>query len=237
MNSGYDLQEWAAATTRGRQVFNYGYRLTAGDLRGWKLSKVVTLQEGRDVASWAYLFQSASDPEHLMVRVDVTERHSWRLAQESLHQHLLNSMRSDLPKGTRQLAQVGDVVFVGRAPQTDVQGTVSFARSNVLIVVSSVGARNVDVSEIAARLDRALYEPPTKAELAKGLVRARPPKTAIVTARRSFILIHKLSEAARGAWLKVVVPDGELSRKGNALMYVSPESGQKRVKIFRSRRS
>lgn len=237
MDSQYDLQEWAAATTRGRQVFNYGYRLTADDLKGWKLSKVVTLQEDRDAAAQACIFGSASDPEHEMVRVDITERTSWRLAQESLHQHLLNSMRSDLSREIRQLAQVGDVVFVARAPQTDIAGSVSFTRGNVLTVVSSVGSRNVDVSKIAGQLDRALSEPPAKAELTKGLVRARAPKTATVTAGRPLVLIDKLAEAARGAWLKVLVPDGELSRKGNALMYVSPESGRKRVEAFIARRS
>ncbi|MEK7408691.1 MAG: hypothetical protein AAB225_26795 [Acidobacteriota bacterium] len=237
MNSHYDVQEWAAATTRGRQVFNYGYRLTANDLKGWKLLKVVTLQEGRDLTDKAYIFQSTSDPEHEMVRVGITERNHWRLAQESLHQHLMNCMRSDIPRGTKQLAQVGDVIFVGREPQTDIAGAISFTRGNVCVVVSSAGAKSVDVSGIAVRLDRALSEPPAKAELDKGLVRARTPKTAAVTANRPFVLIEKLPEAARGGWLKVIVPDGELSRKGDGLIYVSPQGGEKRVDTFAARRS
>jgi hypothetical protein len=233
MNTHYNIEEWAAETTRGRQVFNYNYRTLGTEIRGWRLLKVVTLQEGRDVTEKAYMWQSKSDPEHEVIRVDVTECHNWRQAQESLHEYLMHCMRPDIPRGTKKLAQLGDVNLVSREPQTDVAVTISFTRGNVCISVGSVGEKNVDVSDAAARLDHALSKPPAKSEVEKGRVRALTPKVATLEANKAHVLIRNLQKTApRGRWLKIIVPDGELSRKGDALIYVSPQGGKKQVGTF-----
>ena len=233
MDTRYNIKEWAAGTTRGRQVFNYNYRMLGAEIKGWKLAKVVTMQESPEVTERVYLWQSKSEPESETVRISVTERHNWRLAQESLHQHLLECMRPDIPRGTKKLAQLGDVVFVGREPQTDIPGAISFTRGNVFVSVSSVGERTSDVSAIAAGLDGALSEPPAKRELEKGKLQLLSPKAATVKANEAHVLIENLREAAPGGeWLKIIVPDGELSRKGDALIYVSPQGGEKHVSAF-----
>ena len=233
MNTKYDKDEWAAGTTRGRQVFNFRYRLTGSEFEGWKLLKTVLMQETRDLTEKVYLWESSSDPKHEMIRVSITERHNWKLAQESLHQHLMECMRPDIPRGAKKLAQLGDVNYVAREPQTDIAGAITFTRGNVCVSASSAGEKNVDVSETVALLDRALSQPPAKAEAGKRRVRARAPKLVDVTARKSVVLVEKLPEAVpRGGWLKIIVPDGELRRKGDALMYVSPKGGKKRVSAF-----
>ena len=233
MNTQYNVDEWAAETTRGRQVFNYNYRMLGTEVKGWKLLKVVTLQEGHDVTEKAYIWQSEGDPENEMIRVDITERHNWRQAQESLQGHLMECMRSDVPRGTKKLAQLGDVIFVSREPHTDVAAAISFTRGHVCVSVSSVGKRNVDVSEIAARLDGALSGPPAKSVVETGRVRALTPKMATVKANEAYVLIKNLPKSApRGRWLKIIVPDGELSRKGDALIYVSAQGGRKPVGTF-----
>lgn len=233
MNTHYNVEEWAAGTTRGRQVFNYNYRMLGTEVKGWRLLKVVTLQAGLDVTEKAYIWQSKSDPEHEVIRVDITERHNWRQAQESLHEYLMQCMRPDIPMGTKKLAQLGDVVFVGRSPQTDIPGAISFTRGNVFVSVSSSGEKNIDVSDIATRLDRALSDPPAKREVEKGKVRALTPMAATVKANEAYVLIENLQETAlRGGWLKIIVPDGEISRKGNTLIYVSAQGGEKQVDTF-----
>jgi hypothetical protein len=233
MNTHYNVEEWAAGTTRGRQVFNYNYRMLGTEFKGWKLLKVVTLREDRVVTEKAYIWQSESDPEYEMIRVDITEHHNWRKAQESLHVHLVQCMRPDIPRGTKKLAQLGDVNFVSREPHTDVPSTVSFTRGNLCISVSSVGEKNVDVSNIGARVDGALSGPPAESEVETGRVRALTPKMATVAANKAHVVIENLQKSApRGRWLKIIVPDGELSRKGNALIYVSSQGGRKRVETF-----
>ncbi len=233
MQQHYDPEEWRTGTVRGRQVFNCNYRMSGTELEGWQLTKVVTMQQDADTTEKVYLWQSKSDPEHEMVRVGVSERHDWRAAQDSLHEYLTHCTRPDIPRGTANLARLGDVAFVGRESQTDVPGAISFTRGNVLVSVSSVGEKTVDVSGIASLLDRVLGDPPAKRDVAKGRVLALAPKTATVEANQAQVLIKDLRKAApRGEWLKVIVPDGELSRKGNALNYVSDKGGAKQVTTY-----
>jgi len=233
MHAQYNVEEWAAGTTRGRRVFNYSYRMLGTELKGWELLKVVTVQETPEVTEKVYLWQSKSTPGRELVRVGITERHHWRLAQESLHQHLTHCMRPDIPRGTKKLAEMGDVNYVGREPRTDVPAAISFTRGNVCVTVSSVGDKSVDVSEIAASVDRALSERPAKGEEKKGRVRARAPKVVALEANKARVLIENLQKATpRAGWLKIIVPEGELIREGNALMYVSPEGGKKSVDTF-----
>ncbi len=233
MNGHYDVEEWAAGTIRGRQVFNYNYGLSGKEIRGWKLLEVVTMQAGPDASEKVYLWQSNSDPDHALIRVDITERADWRLAQQSLHQSLLHSMRPDIPRGTKRLAQLGDINFVGREPQTDVVAGLSFTRGNVYVSVRSAGEKSVDVSGIAAYLDGALSEPPAPRELEKEKAQAITPKVVAVKTDEAYVLIKSLQKATpSGGWLKIIVFDGELSRKGDALLYVSDQGGKKRVEGF-----
>ena len=232
MNTHYNAEEWAAETTVGRQVFNYNYRMLGREVQGWKLAKVVTMQESPDATERAYLWQSKSDPDREMVRVSITERHNWRSAQESLREQLDYSMRPAIPRGTKTLAQVGDVNYVGREAQTEIAAAISFTRGNVCVSVSSVGERNVDVSAIARTVDRALSAPPARREVEKGRVRAAP-KVAAVEAEEAHVLVDNLGQAAPGGgWLKVIVPDGELRREGNTLIYASAQGGEKQVDVF-----
>jgi hypothetical protein len=233
METPYDVKAWAAETTSGRQVFNYNYRLFGRELRGWELLKAVPMQEGRGVTEKVYLWHPKADGERDMIRISIAEHDHWRSAQKRLHQELSHSMRPDIPRGTGKLGELGDVNYVGRDPQSDVPAAITFSRGNVCVSVSSVGERNVDVSDIAASLDRALSKPPAKADLAKGRVRVRAPKTAIVKAGEPYVVIENLQETARrGEWLKIIVPVGELTRKGDALVYVSPQSGQQQIRIY-----
>jgi hypothetical protein len=229
----YDTKEWAARTRLGRHVFNYRFQMLGDELKGWELLKTVLMHESRAVEEKVYVWQSKGDPGRDLVRIAIAELADWRAAQKRLLEELKNCMRADIPTGTGKLASLGDVSFVGRDPLSDIPVAASFARGNVCASVRSVGDRSVDVSEIAARLDHALGEPPTRSELDKGRVRVRAPRTATIEARRAFTLIENLTEAApRGGWLKIIAPDGELSKKGDALMYVSPEGGKKDIGTY-----
>jgi hypothetical protein len=236
MGGQYDVQEWAAATTRGRHVFNHNYRLLGGEFRGWELLKVVAMKTGQVPDEKVYLWSSKGDPGRDMVRVGIVERSVWRLAQERLRDELANSMRPDIPRGTGTSAKLGDVSFVSRDPQSDVPAAISFTRGNVCVLVNSVGERNVDVSELATRLDRLLNEPPAEAKVEKWRVRVRLPKAVVAKAEEAHVLIKNLEAAARrGEWLKIIAPDGELTRRDNALIYVSPKGGKRRINIFEFR--
>jgi hypothetical protein len=230
MDTAYDVNEWAAGTTRGRHVFNHNFRMVGKELKGWELVKAVPLQE-RQGEEMVYLWQSKADPQREMVRVTVAERDGWRQAQQRLREALAQSMRPDIPRGAGKLA-LGDVSFVGRDPQSDVPAAISFTRGNIFVSVTSVGERNVDVSDVAARLDRLLSEPPSRADLDKRRARERL-KAATVGAGEAHVVLEKLSTATpRREWLKIIAPDGELTLQGEALSYSSPDGGKKQIATF-----
>lgn len=233
MDDHYNIEDWAAGTTRGRQIFNYRYRMFGNEIKGWKLIKVVPMQEGSDVTTNAYLWQSRHEPEHELLRVDITECRDWRQAHQSLHDYLMHCMRPDIPRGSRQLAQLGDVVFVGRAAQADIPGAAFFARGNVFVSVSSSGEKDIDVSDPAIRVDHTLSEPPLRRDVEKGKARAIKPKAVTTKADEAVVLIANLEKAApRGEWLKIIVPDGEIASKDNTLTYVSAQGGTKAVEAY-----
>jgi hypothetical protein len=237
MNSNYNKEEWAAITDIGRQIYNYNYHLSGNQFKGWKLIKMIVLTENKELTEKTYMFESAADPKHEIIRIDIVERNGWDLAQESLLQSLLEKMRTDIPKGTGELKEIGDVNYVAREQKSDIPAAISFTRGNLLLSINCVGDRNFDVTGIADQIDNELHKAPTAAKQKTDKIRTLKPTEVTVRAQEQYSLIRNLKKLApRKMWLKIIVPDGELKRKGEDLIYISPTEGKKRVNIFATNR-
>lgn len=237
MESRYDPKEWADRTTRGRRVFNAGFRLVGADLRGWRLIKTVPMETSRGEGEPTAIWIRGDDPKRFMVRVSTAELPDWRAAHGRLLEGLRASMRSDIPPGTGELAALGDVNYVGRDPETDAAASISFTRGNVHVTVRSVGDQTIAVGDIALRIDRMLNERPPKAQVRSQRIKAASIKVGERQARGPYPVIRSLPRAVgRDGWLQVIAPDGELRREGNAIVYVAGEPGPKTVESFLRRR-
>ena len=233
MKNEYDVEAWAEATTRGRRLFIYNFELHGSEFEGWNLLKMHVMSEGPDRIEKVSLWQPAGKKKTDLVRIGIAELPDWRLAQIRLHDELAHSMRPAIPRGTGVLAQVGDVNFVGRESVSDVAAAVDFTRGNLCVSVRSAGDRTVNVSEIACSLDQRLNAKPSPDDLRKGRVLLREPKAAISEPGEAVVLIPNLHRVKSGkGWLKVVAPDGELSRRDDALMYASSQGGRKRIETY-----
>jgi hypothetical protein len=220
----------ADQTTLGRRVFNYQYQMRGRDLRGWTLVKAVHIQQVTDAAETVYVWQAKDPADHALVRVEITERHTWRQAQRQLSETLTHCMRPAIPRGTGPLSSIGDVNFSSRDPESDAPAAILFARGNVCVSVNSVGDVAVDVSVVADSIDRALTKVAAKSDVDKRRRPARAPASVVAKTKQRVVLIETLSESVpEGAWLKVVAPDGELTRKADALIYSPAEGGNKRI--------
>jgi hypothetical protein len=166
-----------------------------------------------------------------LVRVNVVEMADWRVAQKHLLVSLHHCMRPDLPRGTGKLAMLGDIEFVARTPRSDLPAAVQFVRGNIVISVNSVGSVTIDVSEMAAIIDHVLTEPPTAVPFLREWAKRQAPKAVIAKSKRAVPLVKDLTKIG-DRWLKVMTPDGELRRKGESLVYITPEPGTKRVQVF-----
>jgi hypothetical protein len=231
METQYDIKAWAGETALGKRVFNYNFRMLGREVTGWQMLKAVPMHRDRTLSETTYLWQSKDAPDRQLVRVNVGELADWRAAQKHLLEMLGHSMRPDLPRGTGKLAEVGDIEFVARAPGSDIPAAVQFTRGNVAVAVNSVGSVTIDVSDIAAIVDRVLSESPTGVPSLRTRAKPQPPKTVLIKGKEGASLVKDLKKVG-DAWLKVIVPDGELRRKGDALVYVTPQAGRKTVQIF-----
>lgn len=233
MAENYDVKEWARETTRGRRVFNFNIRLTGKEIRGFALVKTVTMRSAPGLTETAYIWQSKASPNLEAFRINVTECDSWREAHESLRGLLLGSMHPDIPPGTRELATIGDVVYAGRRAADDMTKSIAFTRGNALISVNSGGSRDIDVSNVASLIDAALNDVPTTKDIDSGKVRRVKLAPVAGRANQAHTLVDNLPNTApKGQWLKIIVPDGELGRRANALIYTPAETGEKRVESF-----
>jgi hypothetical protein len=235
MNTHYNIEQWATATTSGRHVFNYNFRMTGNEIRGWELIKIVNMEDESGFPETAYLWQKKGSEGRELIRVGIVETDYWRNAQYQLLDRLHHSMRPSIPQGSGKLARLGDVSFTGKEQDLDAVVAAFFSRGNLSIAVSSVGEKPVDVSGVAKALDKMLGEPPASEDVKRGLVEAQTPSTVEVAANESIRLIERLPEkVVQSGWLKVIMPDGELKRDGDTLIYVSAEGGAKSVLRYRA---
>lgn len=233
MDMTYDLEEWAAATTSGRGVFNYNYRMTGDELRGWELVNVVAMGNEPGVSDFAYIWQRKGGDAQELLRIHVVERHHWRSAHVQLQEQLRHSMRPDIPRGTGKLKGIGDVNFVGQDQESDLVTMLTFTRGNMFVSIASVGEKPVDVSKAAKALDRSLGEPPTEATIQRGRASDMSPKPVSVKKNQKRTLVKALPEpVSRSGWLKIIAPDGELSRDGDEVVYVPSRGGKKEIKHY-----
>ena len=232
MDTPYDLQAWADATSRGRRLYNYNYRMSGDELRGWELINVVPMENAPGHHEIVYLWEKKGSAGQELVRIGIAESDDWRAAQYQLHEQLRHSMRPDLPRGTGKLAAVGDVNYAGQEPGGKLVASLVFSLGNVTFAISSVGDKTVDVSAIAQRLDHTLGEPPAKEELKTGKAERLATAALKVKKGQMSTVVERLPERATTGWHKLIAPDGELKREDDAIVYVSPSTGEKKVERY-----
>lgn len=235
----YDLAAWANATDLGRRVFNYNFRLTGDELRGWELVNAVETSPGADLVQRDYIWRrKGSEGDSQLIRITLTETADWRRAQSELQGHLLHSMRPDIPTGKGKLAKVGDVRFAVGPVDTGPEAaeritTVQFVRGNVAVVVASAGSAPVDVTAVARRLDQDFSTPPKPKDLEAERALDRSPEAMALSAGEETPAITALPPpVTRSGWVKVFAPDGELTRDGDRILYRPAEGGPKQLQEF-----
>jgi hypothetical protein len=231
MESKYDNKAWSRETELGRRIFNYNFRMLGREVRGWELLKVVPMHTDRALSEMTYLWQNKNAPKRELVRINVSELLDWRAAQKHFLGILQHSMRPDIPRGTGTLAALGDIEFVAKAAQSDIPAAIQFTRGNIAVAANSVGSVSIDVSDIAFIVDRMLIEPPIRIPSLRKYAKQISPRRVRTRGTDEAALIKDVKFAGN-AWLKVIVPDGELRRRDGAIEYMTKQLGSKSVQIF-----
>ncbi len=213
------LQAWADETDLGRRLFNHNYRPLETEAAGWSLIKSVSPHADDELTEWVYLWQDAGAPQRL-IRVDVAELPAWQEAQCYLAGTFEQSMRPDIPRPEGVLRAVGDVQFVASSADVDHPENIRFSRGNVAVSVSSVGRDPVDVSDLAAMIDRDLSV--LRAPSTLSAAELRPLAEARHSSRQLQIAAI---DPADSSWTQVLVEGGEVRRERNAIVYKPGEAG------------
>lgn len=229
----YDLDAWADDTDLGRRIFNYNYRMTGSEIRGWELVNSVAMDDQPDLTERVYLWEKKGSGGKQVIRIGITETGEWRRAHAELQNRLVYSMRPDMPHGKGKLASIGDVSFAVAPDDASGVATAYFARGNLSVTVASVGEEPTDVASVSKSLDRAFSEPPKRRDLEEERAIDRSPKPLKVEKHGRTRLMERLpAPVLRNGWLKVIVPDGEIVREGDELIYLSHKEGTKRIEEF-----
>lgn len=229
----YDANAWMAETTQAGHVFNYNYRMTGNELRGWELVKTVEMRTGPDLLEIAYIWQKQGDQGEVLVRVDVGEAKSWREAQALLQGHLQHTMRPAMAGGAGAEARLGDVGFSAKAPDTDTEAAVFFSVGNVVLTVRSVGSNPVDVAPIASTLNCQLGQHPA-ADAPSPLRRIRREPLRLEKDRSVPVVEQLPQPVARSGWLKLIASSGEFHREDRQIIFDPYESGEQPIEEYRT---
>ena len=222
MNADRDTARWAAETTLGRRLYNHNVLVRGTELRGWEPLKATRAEPEPGVAEQVLLLRRAQREQgDADLRIDILEAADWRQAQLLLLRALEDCMNPDVPRATGALAQAADIAFAARGSEDRVGATFA-ARGNVMFRVTSLSAEaGTEVPGWTRKLDALLTQAPAQAS---------PDGSAVKAQRGEAVeLIADVASAAGPGWLKVIVPDGEVRREGQRLVYVADKAGSRRI--------
>ena len=232
MESKYNQTAWQQETELGRRLYIHNFGMQGIEFDGWELVNTTSESHSPDESEKVYMWKRKAGKGEGLVQVRVIETNNWRNALQYHHGRLMQSMRSDIPRGNGRTAGIGDIQHVGQAPNNEV-AVVVFTRGNLQISVSSVGLKLVDVTPLAKALDNRLTKSPTKTDEKKRTATLQKPLKVKTRKNEKTVLIDTLPEPIPSSgWTRVLASGGEIRKEGDTLYLVDEQGGDRTVEII-----
>ncbi|MEN8757511.1 MAG: hypothetical protein ABF303_03530 [Desulfobacterales bacterium] len=232
MESKYNQKAWEQETELGRRLYIHNFGMKGMEFDGWELVNTTSESHPPDESEKVYMWKRKAGTGEGLVQVRVVETNNWRNALQYHHGRLMQSMRSDIPRGKGKTAGIGDIQHVGQAPTNEV-AVVVFTRGNLQISVSSVGLNLVDVTPLAKALDNRLTKSPTKTDEKKLTATRQKPLKVKIRKKEKTVIIDTLPEPIPSSgWTRVLATDGEIRKEGDTLYLVDEQGGDRTVEII-----
>ncbi|MEN8691776.1 MAG: hypothetical protein AB1Z20_16925 [Desulfobacterales bacterium] len=232
MESKYNQKAWEQETELGRRLYIHNFGMKGMEFDGWELVNTTSESHPPDESEKVYMWKRKAGKGEGLVQVRVVETNNWRNALQYHHGRLMQSMRSDIPRGKGKTAGIGDIQHVGQAPTNEV-AVVVFTRGNLQISVSSVGLNLVDVTPLAKALDNRLTKSPTKTDEKKLTATRQKPLKVKIRKKEKTVIIDTLPEPIPSSgWTRVLATDGEIRKEGDTLYLVDEQGGDRTVEII-----
>lgn len=224
----HEFGSWAGRNKLDESLFVHNYFLSDRGIPGWELKRVEEINvEGMPRCIQSFWAAPQEGPESL-IRLDVYECESRAAAHDLLIQILglfqspLVARREDLP--------LGDVTF---APPGAANAT--FARANIVFVVSRAGRKDFSVNEFARRLDEDLISKPEESASAvrpAGSLDFRLAMAAVAPEGSASLDVDTMELAAQPVCLKFFSTSGEVQAEEGKLIYKATGAGPPAITVY-----
>lgn len=232
MESNYDQKAWEQETELGRRLYIHNFGMNGTEFAGWELVNTPVASHAPNGSETVYMWNREAGKGEDLVQVRIIESSCWRNALQIHHDQLMQSMRTDIPRGKGKTAGIGDIQHVGQTA-TDETTAMIFTRGNLQISVTSVGLNPVDVTTLAETLDNKLTKTSTKSEGKKQAATRQKPLKVTVNKKEKTVLIDPLPESTpESGWMRILTTDGEIRKEGNTLYLVDEQGGDRMVEVI-----
>ncbi len=219
MENYYNIKKWEEASTKN--LFVWKFFLGGNEVPEWKLTEVRTTEGFKEGIAKEYYWENKEQKEEA-IKIDIIECYSWQKAEEMLMNIVNNHMAPRLAE-----TKIGDTSYTGFG---DVLQHIIFVRANMVVVLKSIGKKDISVKEFSAILDELFYSKPIASE--KGVLPAIASfsiadRHVNITEKNAFKLeVTATDPLERPLWYKFFADNGEfLSTEGE--IYFIPADGLK----------
>jgi len=230
MNTQYNIEKWAAETTVGKNLFIWKFFLKGKEMPGWELSESYVREDSKNVVVKEYYWGNKENTDQ-SIKMDVFETSSWKDAQRLLLTLLENHMAINLTEARDRKIELGDVAYTGLG---EIVQHILFARANMVVIVNSIGKKDISVDTIAKKLDELFYTIPGPSET--GLL---PPINLFSVTLDKLYLNQKAGlkiEASdllgSSAWFKFYSENGEVLKEDGNLFFIPSSRGENQLSVF-----
>ncbi len=232
MEHRYDQKAWEQETGLGRRLYIHNFGMNGTEFAGWELVNTSLASRVANGSEKVYMWNRKDGKGEDLVQVRIIESSCWRNALQSHHDQLMQSMRTDIPRGKGKTADIGDIQHVGQTPANETTAMI-FTRGNLQISVTSIGLNPVDVTTLAKALDNKLTKPPTKADEKNLVVTRQKPLKVTAKKKEKTVLIDSFPEPTpESGWMRILTTDGEILKEGNTLYIVDEQGGDRIVEVI-----
>jgi hypothetical protein len=216
-----------------KDLFIWKFFLAGNEVPGWSLTESNTTEENKNKITREYYWQS-NQGEDEAVKIDVIECPSRQEAQKTLLNMLENHMAMSLPEFSfGNNTRLGDAAYAGSGK---LQIHVLFIRANMVVVINSIGEKDIAVPQIAVTLDEIFYQKPKPSEKAGLPVITEFAKTKQVInvkdRKATGISIEAADPSGRPVWFKFFIGDGEIFRENDHIFYTAGDNKENRLSVF-----
>ena len=225
MNNQYDIKKWEQAGTGN--LFIWKFFLAGKEMSSWKLTESFDRDKFRNGTVKEYYLENNENKDEA-VKIDIIECASGSDARETLLFMLQNHMGPMLPAASEKNIRFGDAAYTGLA---DIEQHILFIRANMLVVLNSIGNKDIPVTEIAGRLDEIFYKKPQPTE--KGISPfiasfSLAEQISILRDRKAQVINIKVIDLLeRPVWFKFFIEKGEIFSENDQLFFTGDTTGNK----------